>query len=204
MFLSYTITRTLKNYHIAQEICCTHGCWGVFLASMGVSEVEVDSSIGVYFILVVTLPTMSPAGGCCAVSVVGFLGSALAFFLFLETSVDGKWVCHRTAPSALLLAVLWARSRGWAAMCIALLSQRLSLYLEHGSADHFLSASLVVGHGEGSSCIQPILNYNRNNIFFPFVSKDILKIGMEQFEIVNVHFSMGLLIVFLNESKPFS
>ena len=43
-------------------------------------EVQVDSSIGVYFAQCLPCPRVSPARGCCADAVPGFLGTVLAFF----------------------------------------------------------------------------------------------------------------------------
>lgn len=88
MFLSYTITGTLRSTALHKKDVA-HTAAGMF-SLLPWYEAEADNPEGVYVILVVTLPTVSPVGGCCAVSVVRFLRPALAFFLFLGTSVDGK------------------------------------------------------------------------------------------------------------------
>lgn len=171
MFLSYTITGTLRStalhkkdvaHTAAGMFSLLRWVWGRgrqpcgYVCHPGGYLAHNESSWRVL------------CGICSRIS-----GTGIDLFSLSRNFCQWKVSLHRTAPSALLLAVLRAWSHGWAAKCIALLSQRLRLYLERGSADCFLSASLVVGHAEGSSCIQPVLNYNRNSIFFPHLFQKI-------------------------------
>lgn len=82
--------RNCKKYSIAQEICCMHGCWGCFPATIWL--VGGGAFLRNQGLRRETAPQVcpsawwspcsaaSPAGGFHAAALTGFLGMELAFF----------------------------------------------------------------------------------------------------------------------------